>query len=120
MARLNFCAERPVSKEIEALGIKYKDIDPSKHIRPQIDAIIAKQGAQAAAKLAAKTVTVEQVMRAIVIQKQLGDAERAEWQPGRLWLTRIEEWRPTPPTHDRAPRRPRIECWRANPERPHA
>ena len=36
MARLHFCAERPVSKEIEAIGIKYKGIDPSKHIRPQI------------------------------------------------------------------------------------
>ena len=37
---------RLVSKEIGAVGIKYKGIDPSKHTRPQIDAFIAKQGAE--------------------------------------------------------------------------
>jgi len=119
MARLHFCAERPVSKEVEAIGIKYTDIDPSKHIRPQIDAFIEKQGARGQAKLAAKSITVEQVMRTIAINKQLGNDEHVEWQPRRLRLEHIEEWRPAPPKRAQAPRRPKVRVQRASPEQPH-
>ena len=40
---------------------------------------------------------VEQVIRVIAMNKgQLGDAEHVEWQPRRLRLEHIEEWRPAP------------------------
>lgn len=48
---------------------------------------IAKQGAQDAARLEAKTIRVEQVMRPIAMsQEQLGNTACAEWQPRRLRL----------------------------------